>query len=202
MLTSSMLPEKAVTDTGAAGLTSSACGWGKTPRAAGWGAIGSGADSVCAALATWHCVEHWAVDVDATSPPSSTNAATAPTAEATRTRRDQSNCTPMWVGMGRDCRSGTPDRAPTIERASGPRRPYWLRLGGNFEYGDHAVGARLVFEKSGSAFFDGRENSVAIVAGQFVGDDGLRRVCADLHLNVGMCAKVEHPGGARVAAGG
>ena len=69
----------------------------------------------------------------------------------------------MWVGMGRDCRSGTPDRAPTIERASEPRRPYWLRLGGNFEYGDHAVGALLVFGKSGSAFFDGRENSVAIV---------------------------------------
>src|SRR5690349_2734463 len=200
-----MIPLNAATDTGAAGLTSSARGWGKIPSAAGVGGAGSGV-TVCAALATWHCVEHWAVDVEATSPPSSTNAATAPTAEATRTRRDQSNCTPVWIGMGRNCRSGSADRAPTIGRPPASRRPYglehWLQLGGKFENGDDAVGALLVFAKSGSEFFDGREDSVALVAGQFVGDDWLWRVRADLHLDVGMGAKVEHPGRARDATGG
>ena len=118
ILTSTRVPEKAATDTGAAGLTSSLPGRGETLSAAGLGAGGCGADTASAVLATRHWAEHWAL-VDATSPPSSTSAATAMAAEVTRTRQDQYNSAPVWVGMGRDSRFNRLGGAPMISGSGG-----------------------------------------------------------------------------------
>jgi hypothetical protein len=74
--------------------------------------------------------------------------------------------------------------------------------GGEFENGDDAVGPLLVVGEAGGAFRDDRVNAVAFVARKFAGDDGPRRVGADLDGGVGVGAQVEDPPGALRATGG